>query len=964
MKIARVVFIAVLSFLSSFPLIAFSAENRIPAVTEKVRIVPETRNGFVHPGLGITKEELENARRKVIEGREPWLSHWRDLARDPQAGRDVAPRNESRTRRGEPDSDAWDSKGMQSRLGVDGLVAYKQALMHFFTGDPVYRRNAMRIIRVWSKMDPAKFRPYADCHIHSGWPLHNLLQAAEILRHAPTDDPSLAWTQEDTEELEWNLIRPAIKTFMNWNGWFMNQNNFAIMGAMTGFIFLDDREGYEQRVEWFTVNRDAPDQGVSGSIKQLARLVTRDDETGEPIEPRVQLAEMGRDQAHAAEDMNLFAMIARIIMNQGTLVDPVEGVPSKKENAIPAIEFLDHRILKAADHFCRFMLGVETPWTTIASSIDRNGVPRAFYRTIAEGYRGRWTTFEFWWIWDYYMYQKGWNPAEIAPYFDRAYRLRINPGNWILIPAKAAGPTLRYVPSVIPNDEILLVERTTLLDSKVVECEEDGLTFLRVKADAAGARIAMLSCASNARRVAMRVRTNGPATIRVSNVSAIWLLPDTQGEWRDVVLPVPKFEIIDNCHFLTISSESEATVDLDTFIPDAERTLRPPMLREAEKKIEILACAGIPTSVLLHSNGREPFRLWGAPDGVSIDSSGRISINGKEAGTRRFLAGIDDGFTVAICEIELRIAADRKDAVRIVSERRDPSVDYRKSSLLNFLRMKTKAVRMIETASDADFMQSLREFQAAADALEPLSPRLPDGSIDFTRIVESDLGDEIHMLTDGRKGTAPNFRSGLDLNYLFDFGPNFRVSLDSVEMLGWSVFDNRMADSTIFGSNDLQRWDRLSAEETPLTEKTVKLNVLPEFRDRRYRWIKFAKLHKRSAGIFTVSELRLFGKRFQINDAVESVSISSPSALRGRIEPGATVRIRVKLCEPVKNIRASICGFPAKIVKGATDFVAELALPRSAKPGKISFAIDYDGMDGAPAPTIDWTTDRSELFLD
>ena len=151
MKTGLLAFTAVLTFFAGAHFVSLSAADDIPAVTEKVRIVPETRNGFVHPGLGITKENLENARRQILAGREPWLSHWRVLAQDWQARRDVLPRNESRERPGEPDSDAWDSKGMQARLGRDGQVAYKQALMHFFSGDPVYRRNAMRIIRGWSK---------------------------------------------------------------------------------------------------------------------------------------------------------------------------------------------------------------------------------------------------------------------------------------------------------------------------------------------------------------------------------------------------------------------------------------------------------------------------------------------------------------------------------------------------------------------------------------------------------------------------------------------------------------------------------------------------------------------------------------------------------------------------------------------------------------------------------------------
>ena len=90
-----------------------------------------------------------------------------------------------------------------------------------------------------------------------------------------------------------------IETFLHDQNHFMNQHNYPLLGAIAGYIFTDNRDRYNEAVEWFTVNKTAVDQGFNGSVKQLFRLVDTNALTGEQLDnPYVQHVEMGRDQAH------------------------------------------------------------------------------------------------------------------------------------------------------------------------------------------------------------------------------------------------------------------------------------------------------------------------------------------------------------------------------------------------------------------------------------------------------------------------------------------------------------------------------------------------------------------------------------------------------------------------------------------------------------------------------------------
>jgi large repetitive protein len=844
----------------------FAQNTAIPEATDQVNIHKTVVNGFTHPGVGLTREILDHAREQVIAKKEPWYSGYKQLCSNRYSARETRARNESYKTPGEPDSDALDSQGMEMRLSQDSGKAYNQALMYYFTGDNVYRANALTILRVWSKMDPAKCKPYRDANIHAGYPLKNMINAAEILRCTSCTDRKLAWTEQDDRLFAENLVNPAITTLMNSNGWFMNQNNFAIVGAMAGFIFTNNRAGYDERVEWFTVNKSAPNQGWNGSIKQLARLVDTNAQTGEKVvEPVVQLVEMGRDQAHGAEDVNLFVNLSRMMKAQGTRVDPVAGTVSTKENAVEPYDFLNDRILAAADYFCRYMLGYDTPWIPVAHNIESNGKIAGIYPRLSDQYRGRMTTFGFWDLYFHYTHVKGIKLVEKAPYLHEAYLKRITPLDWLFVPKEGAGLPLEQN-DVVPG-RVEMEARCTLASKDATLASDDEASFVRMAASPEGTRVALLSSATRSETFGLRVRSNGSAELSLSGFSKPVHLPDTGGEWAHVTYTKGPYETFGDLVYFVIKGTPGTTVDLDCFLPDAKTVLTPPAFKSGADPVRVVTFVGAP--VILDFSASDSaaadklmYMSKDKPADAMLDGdSGAFSWNPAQAGECEFRVLVTDGESIASKQIAVLVASDRAAASREILRARDSGTAYVKTTLDHLESEQRLVVERIKTASDSDFQKLLTRFQQAASALEPLTPRLPDGSMDFTKTVaESDIGAAIGLLIDGNDDTFPEFTLAKDRNYQFDFGPDFKFSAEAFELEGRLNFEDRTKDTIFYGSDDKKKWVQLNPKPSELSTGMVRVDVSPSLVKSKFRYLS---IQKTSNGLLEASELRIFGQRHE-----------------------------------------------------------------------------------------------------
>jgi len=826
--------------------------------------------GFRHPGVGLTAEVLENMRRQVLAKQEPWHTHFNNMLRSSSASRTAGSSNQGADSP-LPLSDAFDSRGINSRFIADGLKAYTQAILYYVTGDEIYRANTMRILRIWSRMNPAKYVYFPDAHIHTGIPLNRMVAAAELMRHTSSPDAALAWTAQDTADFSANLITPVIETFQHKNSHFMNQHLYPLIGAMSGYIFTGDRARYNEGVEWFTVNRTGIDQGRNGAIKRLFRLVDKNDLTGEPVNPPlVQHVEMGRDQAHGAGDITNAEILARLLMAQGTKVDPVNGTASTAPNAVGPYEFLDDRILDAAEYFARYMLGLDTPWHPTAAWADPDGTPTIIYKQLSSNYRGRLTQ-NHWELYYYYKYIRGVDMEQRAPHFSDMYSRRVaynwdgvdGGGDfWIFMPAAAAAEGPRYLVRPINGSIREIEDRFTPLDQGSSGMRDETAGFARVQSSAAGTRIALTGYANNGKNLAFRFRTNGPASMDA--FGAIIVLPDTRGEWRYAKRTLNEYQSLGDMLFLTIKGAG-TQVDLDHIDVSAAALDGPAFAGgEADQKLHAYTGSASPLHYRFATAAgtAASCQADNLPQGAGFNTgTGEFSWKPVYPGTYTFVVSCRTGNVVAAKLVTVTVSADRTAALAAAGSRKD--TPYTRTTLAAYEAARADAAAALRLPDDAAFIARLNALGAAATGLRKLTPLIGDGSMDYSgMLAASTFGSSVPNALDGQADTFVVYTQAVNRTHTLDFGAGYKVAARGFGLQVRASFPDRIGGIAIFGSNDNENWTRLTPGLTAISEEMQTLAVQENLRNAAFRYLKI-QMVRPSSTMLELSEFRIYGTRYE-----------------------------------------------------------------------------------------------------
>lgn len=241
---------------------------------------------FIHPGIDQNSKDLEQMKKLVLSGTQPYKGAFDRLKAIADSGFIVKSHTHVlRGPYGRPNIGGDD-------LSRSANMAYNYALVWYITNEKKYADKAIGIINTWS---PVLWHlDYNDAKLLAGWTGHIICNAAEILKYT-----SSGWQQKDIDrfnEMLMTIYYPLMRYYYpqangNWDG--------AIIHSVLAIaIFTDNSKMFDNAVDHFL---HAP---VNGSLFKY-------------IFPSGQCQETMRDQAHVQLGLGEFAGAAQVAYTQG-----------------------------------------------------------------------------------------------------------------------------------------------------------------------------------------------------------------------------------------------------------------------------------------------------------------------------------------------------------------------------------------------------------------------------------------------------------------------------------------------------------------------------------------------------------------------------------------------------------------------------------------------------------------------
>ncbi|MFD4671363.1 alginate lyase family protein [Lentzea sp. NPDC058450] len=216
-------------------LIALLASLLVP-VTGSAQAAPAT---FVHPGVVVSRPQLDFMRAKVQAGAQPWklaydrmmASKYADLNRTPKPRAVVECGPVSN-----PNNGCTDER-------EDALAAYTLSLAWYVTRDVRYANKAIQIMDAWS--NTIRDHTNSNAPLQTAWSASSWPKAAEIIKHVYGNWPNSArfGTMLRTVYLP-EIQNGRANTNGNWE--------LSMMEASIGIaVFLEDKAAYDKAIGIF-----------------------------------------------------------------------------------------------------------------------------------------------------------------------------------------------------------------------------------------------------------------------------------------------------------------------------------------------------------------------------------------------------------------------------------------------------------------------------------------------------------------------------------------------------------------------------------------------------------------------------------------------------------------------------------------------------------------------------------------
>ena len=307
-------------------------------------------NGFNHPGLFHSQNDLDRMREAVKAKEEPIFSGFKILKESLHSKSNYKMQGPFPEWGRAPNIRAGEARN-------DAKAAYENALMWSITGDKEHAKKAIQIINAWA--NTLKKVSGIDGVLAAGIQGVKFANAAEILRYSNS-----GWSEQEAKKCEESFKKAWYPTIQHY-AYFANGNweTAALQTNMAIAVFCNDRELFESTVK-YSVNGAG-----NGSIPHMI------------VYPSGQCQETTRAQHYAQLGIGLLTGAAEIAWNQG----------------VDLYGWNDNRILKGFEYTAKYGLGEEVPFQTYLDRTGKYGLGGRHqnYTEISTVSRGRfWPIFE------------------------------------------------------------------------------------------------------------------------------------------------------------------------------------------------------------------------------------------------------------------------------------------------------------------------------------------------------------------------------------------------------------------------------------------------------------------------------------------------------------------------------------------------------------------------------------------
>ncbi|SFE87264.1 Alginate lyase [Actinacidiphila alni] len=211
-----------------------SAPAASPA-TAPAAVSAAAPTSFVHPGVLVSRSQLDYVRAKVQAGAAPWAAANSQMMASSYASLSRVPKPRANVECGSysnPNNGCTDER-------EDAIAAYTDALAWYITGNAAYAQESIRLMDAWSATITQHTNSNAP--LQTGWAGSVWPRAAEIIRYTYSSWPN----QARFGTMLRNVYLPEVINGSNSNGnW-----ELTMMEAAVGIsIYLDDTVSYGKAI--------------------------------------------------------------------------------------------------------------------------------------------------------------------------------------------------------------------------------------------------------------------------------------------------------------------------------------------------------------------------------------------------------------------------------------------------------------------------------------------------------------------------------------------------------------------------------------------------------------------------------------------------------------------------------------------------------------------------------------------